>query len=293
MVHFDRLEARRPARILKREAILGLVIAAMSGGLLWLVWLYGTSLRDPRYLDGWVLAAGMGLQLYFHIATKMMRLQPKSLTRLRKFHIFIGLLLISAFVSHSDFSLPDTGFEWALWLCFVLITVSGIFGSYLAWTLKAKRAVDEIVPYERIPARRAELARDVEAAIAQADNVDPAIGLPLRPHDAWIKDLYATHLRDFFQGQRNRTAHLTGSQRPLQRLTDEIDNLSRYVDAQSQEKLATIKALVVEKDRLDFASIHFALTKGWHFVHVPVTYALLVLVVLHVVVVYAFSSGAR
>jgi hypothetical protein len=105
-------------------------------------------------------------------------------------------------------------------------------------------------------------------------------------------DLYTTHLRDFFQGQRNFTAHVIGSQRPLKRLTDEIDSLSSYVDQQSQEKLATIKNLVVEKDRLDFARVYLGLTKGWLFVHVPVTYALMVLMVLHVFVVYAFSSGA-
>jgi hypothetical protein len=75
-------------------------------------------------------------------------------------------------------------------------------------------------------------------------------------------------------------------------LTDEIDNLSSYVDQQSREKLVAIKTLVVEKDRLDFARVYLGLTKGWLFVHVPVTYALTVLTVLHVIVVYAFSSGA-
>jgi hypothetical protein len=75
-------------------------------------------------------------------------------------------------------------------------------------------------------------------------------------------------------------------------LTDEIDNLSGYVDQQSQEKLAAIKNLVIEKDRLDFARVYLGLTKGWLFIHVPVTYGLTVLTVLHVLVVYAFSSGA-
>ena len=105
-------------------------------------------------------------------------------------------------------------------------------------------------------------------------------------------DLYTTHLRDFFQRQRNSAAHLIGSQRPLKQLTDAIDNLSRYVDQQSQAKLAVIKNMVVEKDRLDFARVYLALTRGWLFVHVPVTYALTVLVVFHVLIVYAFSSGA-
>jgi hypothetical protein len=280
------------AGLLNGQIVQGVLIAAISFGLFWLVWIYGNGLRDPRYLDGWVLLGGMGLQLYFHIAIKTAKLSARSAMRWRKFHIFIGYLLIAAFISHSDFSLPHTLFEWALWAAFVLVALSGIFGTYLAWSLQAKRGIDERVGYERIPARRAELARDVHAAVVKTDPDAAAIALPAPPYDAWIMDLYTNHLRDFFQGQRNFTAHLIGSQRALKRLTDEIDNLSRYVDQQSQEKLAAIKNLVVEKDRLDFAHVYLGMTKGWMFVHVPATYALIVLTVLHVLVVYAFSSGA-
>ena len=277
---------------LNSQTVQGALIAAISVGLFWLVWIYGNGLRDPRYLDGWVLAGGMSLQLCLHIAIKTTGLSPKSAMRWRKVHIFFGYLLIAAFISHSDFSLPDTGFEWALWAAFVLVTVSGIFGTYLAWSLQAKRGIDERVGYDRIPSRRAELALDVHTAVAKIDPAAAAIALPAPPYDAWIMDLYTAHLRDFFQGQRNFTAHLLGSQRPLKRLTDEIDHLSSYVDQRSQEKLAAIKNLVVEKDRLDFARVYLGLTKGLLFVHVPVTYALMVLMVLHVLVVYAFSSGA-
>jgi hypothetical protein len=279
-----------PARYLTSQTVKGLLIAAISGGLFWLVWLYGNGLRDPRYFDGWVLAGGMSLQLFFHIAIKTASLSPKSTARWRKIHILVGYLLIAAFISHSDFSLPDTGFEWALWASFVLVTLSGIFGTYLAWALRAKYGIDERISYDNIPTRRAELAQDAYA-VTKIDLPAAAIALPATPYDAWIMDLYTNHLRDFFQGQRNFTAHLIGSRRPLKRLTDEIDNLSPYVDKQSQMKLAVIKNLVVEKDWLDFARVYLGLTKGWLFVHVPVTYALIVLTVLHVVVVYSFSSG--
>jgi hypothetical protein len=280
------------ARYLTRQTIQGLLIAVASGGLFWLVWIYGNGLRHARYLDGWVLVGGMGLQLCFHVAIKTSNLSPKSAKRWRKMHIFVGYLLVAAFISHSDFSLPDTGFEWALWVGFVLVTLSGIFGTYLAWTLHAKGAIDEGVSYDRIPARRVELARDAYAAVAKTDPAAAAMPLPTPPYDAWIMELYTTHLRSFFQGQRNFTAHLIRSRRPLRRLVDEIDNLSRYVDQRSQEKLAAIKTLVIEKDQLDFARVYLGLAKGWPFVHVPVTYALIVLTVLHVLVVYAFSSRA-
>jgi hypothetical protein len=273
------------------RTVQGFLIAAISGGLFWLVWIYAIGLRDPRYLDGWLLAAGMGVQVYFHVARKRGRLSPKSALRWRKIHIFLGYLLIAAFISHSDLSLPDTGFEWALWACFVLVALSGVLGTYLAWSLEIKRRIDESVSYDRIPTRRAELAQDVHATVTAQDPTVAAIGLPVPPHDAWIMDLYAAHLRDYFQGPRYFAAHLIGSQRPLKRLTDEIDKLSRYVDPQGREKLSAIKDLVVEKDQLDFARVYLGLTRAWLFVHVPVTYALIVLTVLHIIVVYAFSSA--
>lgn len=268
----------------------GLVVIAIWGGLFWLVWIYGNGLRDPRYLDGWVLAGGMSVQLSFHIAIKTASLSPRSAARWRKFHIVLGYLLIAAFISHSDFSLPDTAFEWALSTGFVLVTLSGMFGTYLAWSLQAKHGIDERIGYDRIPTRRAEIARDVQAAVAKTDPAVAVIGLPAPPYDAWIMDLYTIHLRDFLQGPRNFTAHLIGSQRPLKRLTNEIDSLSRFVDQPRQERLAAIKTLVVEKDRLDLVRVHHGLTSGWLLVHVPVTYALVILTVLHILVVYAFSS---
>lgn len=279
-------------RSLNSQTKQGLVIAALSACVFWLVWIYGNSLRDPNYLNGWMLAGGMCLQVYFHIAIKAGMLSPKSATRWRKIHIFVGFLLIAAFLSHTDFSLPDTGFEWGLWAGFVLVTLSGILGTYLAWGVKARSGIEDGVSYDRIPARRAELAREVHAIVGKTDPAAAAFALPAPPHEAWIMDLYTSHLREFFQGQRNSGAHLIGSQRPLKRLTHEIDNLAHYVDQQGQEKLAAVRALVVEKDRLDFAYVYLGLTKGWVFVHVPVTYALIVLVVLHVLVAYAFSSGA-
>jgi hypothetical protein len=280
------------ARYLNSQTIQGLVIAAISGCLFWLVWIYASGLRDPNYLNGWILAGGMCLQLYFHIALKTGTLAPKSAKRWRAIHVFVGYLLVAAFLSHTDFSLPDSGFEWALWTGFMAVTLSGIFGTYLSWSLKTKAWIDELVGYDRIPARRAELARDVRAVVAMGDPTAAALALPALPHNAWMMDLYSNHLHDFFLGQRNYTSHLIGSQRPLKRLTSEINNLSNYVDQQTQDKLTAIRAMVVEKDRLDYARVYLGLSKGWLLVHVPVTYSLTVLAVLHVIVAYAYSSGA-
>jgi len=272
---------------------MAILTACGATGLCWLAWIYGHGLRDSRYFDGWSLVAIMGVQLYFHVSRKSGRLSPRSAARWRSVHICLGYILIAVFLSHSDYSLPDTAFEWMLWAGFVLVTISGVFGTYLSWSLRSRRLIDEDVGYDRIPVRRAEIARDVRTLVLESDPRSSEMTLPPSPADDWIKDLYAEHLRAFFEAQQNMVAHVSGSRRPLKRLTDEVDNLSRYVDRQGQEKLAVIRNHIIEKDRLDFARAQLGLTRVWLFVHVPVTYTLIVLTVVHVVVVYAFSSGLR
>jgi hypothetical protein len=234
----------------------------------------------------------MILQIYFHVTVKTATLTPKAVARWRAVHIFTGYIIVAAFISHASVTLPDTVFEWALWIGFWLIAISGIFGTYLSWSLKSRHGIAPGFNFDRIPSRREEIAKEVNAAVTR--NAEPAHDLPLPdlPYDVWILDLYTNHVRDFLNAPRHFTAHLLGATTPAQRLIDEIEMLARFVDPSRQQKLATIKDLVIEKDQLDFARAYLILTKGWLFIHVPVTYALVVLSVLHVVIVYAFASGA-
>ena len=260
--------------------------------LLEVVSTYQDALRDPRYLDGWVLAGGMSLQLYFHIAVTARSLSPRAAARWRRFHILLGYLLIPTFILHCDYAFPDTALEWALWSCFVFISLSGLFGIYIAWSLKSRDATVQSVGFDRIPVRRAELARDLHAIVHTAHPAAASTALPPPPYDAWIRELYADCLRDFFAKRPSLPGRLIGARHRLNRVMDAIDNLSGFVDEPSQKKLALIKSLVVEKDRLDAAHVALGLSRGWLLIHVPATYMLIVLTVVHVLVVYAFSSAA-
>lgn len=266
------------------------LIAVASITIFYLVEIYADSLRDPRYLDGWLLTAGMAAQVFFHIATK--RLSLKARERWRSAHIVIGCILIAAFLSHSNFALPDTGVAWALWGGFVLITLSGLGGTYLSWSLAARRGIDDDVLSGDLNARRTKLASNARDLIAALDDQVGTEILPQLPHSSWIADLYHKRLRDFIESDRSFPFYRIGSGARLRRMTNEIDALSPYVDAQHQEVLRVIKAIVVEKDRLDGGRILLWLRSAWLFVHVPVTYGLIVLVALHILLVYSFSSGS-
>lgn len=262
--------------------------------LYWLLWLYDTSLRDPRFLDGWLLATGIGLQVYFHVLHKVSVMSPRTAVKWQQTHIYVGWLLLAAFALHTSHSLPDTMLEWSLWVLFLSISLSGAVGTYFSWSVPGKFGQATQIVYEQIPAMRSELAQEIHSLAARVKKHTPRgddIFSPL-PYDDWIADLYKNHLNSFLIGPQNAIAHLRGSQRHLAQLANEIDNLKRYVDEPRQEKLDAIKELVLKKDRLDFYYAHQRVMKLWLFVHVPATYALVVLALLHIAAVYAYSSGA-
>lgn len=265
--------------LLRNMLVTGLAVVA----LYWLIGLYDSALRDPRFLDGWLLFAGMGGQLLLHLRKKAPAMALGQVACWMRAHVYGGYAVIALFAVHTSFSLPDSPFEWILWALFVLVAVSGVIGAYLSWSVPAKLEKGaEQISFERIPAFRFTLARQVgDLAVA---SVEQAGSLA-------ISDFYVNRLYGFFRRPRNFLAHLRGSRRPLRRLCEEIDGLERYIDASDKDTLRSIKRLVVMKDNLDFQFAHMGVLQTWLFIHIPATYSLIALSILHVAVVYAFSAG--
>ena len=268
-----------------RGAAFNIALTACAVAILyWLVGLYDSALRDARFFDGWVLVAGLGAQLAVHVRKRFRSFPVGHASGWMTAHIYCGYFVIAAFLFHTDFSLPDSQLEWALWVLFVLVVLSGLLGAYLSRTIPSK--LDQGIgqtTFEHIPTLRYRLAGQVDALAL--DSVEKLGSLA-------ISEFYADQLRSFFRRPRNLFAHLRGSRQPLNRICSEIDNLERYVDEPGKETLDSIKDLVIAKDRLDFQYAHQGLLQTWLFLHVPATYGLIVLAVLHVAVVYAYSSGA-
>ncbi|MBI3876934.1 MAG: hypothetical protein HY300_13440, partial [Verrucomicrobia bacterium] len=97
--------------------------------------------------------------------------------------------------------------------------------------------------------------------------------------------------QDFFAGPRNFLAHLFEVSSPLNRLLHRINELNRFLNAKECALMDEVVVLVRQKDGLDYHySLQLAL-KLWLFVHIPLTYSLLLFTLMHVVLVFAFSGG--
>ena len=107
-----------------------------------------------------------------------------------------------------------------------------------------------------------------------------------------LSNFYAGTLHDFMNRPRNLMAHMRGSRRPLRRICDDLEKLRRYLDAKGNQTLEEIRQRLVAKDNLDFHHAHLSVLRLWLFVHIPATYSLAILAVVHVSAIYAYSSGA-
>ena len=86
--------------------------------------------------------------------------------------------------------------------------------------------------------------------------------------------------------------HLLGSSRATFSLLTGLDNMKRYLDDREMAYAERLRQLVESKDKLDYAYALQTVLKVWLFVHIPATYGLILLALLHLLLVYSFG-GAR
>jgi hypothetical protein len=189
------------------------------------------------------------------------------------------------FFLHLRWRMPAGPFEAALAAFFVAVTLSGIAGWWLSRVLPPRlTSAGGEVPYERIPVIRRALRERAEALVVAAI---PSTGATT------LADFYAARLSGFFARPANHLAHLVGSSRALNSLLADLGEVKKYLNAGERSAAVELAALVREKDALDLHRSVQLVLKTWLFVHIPLTYGMLVLIAVHVVLVYSYSGGAR
>ncbi|MSU23487.1 MAG: hypothetical protein EXS32_06640 [Opitutus sp.] len=237
------------------------------------------------YLTGWGLF-GLMIYLTLYNLRKKFSFIPVISSRLwLQAHLYIGLFTGLVFLLHLRWHRPQGGFETTLALLFAGVTLSGIFGWWLSRTVpKRLTTAGGEVPFERIPVIRRDLRLQAEKLV---------LGGVAGAQAATLAGFYEARLADFFSHPANFSSHLVGSHRPLNQLLGQIAEVDRFMNAAEKKTAAALGELVRQKDMLDFHRAAQIVMKGWLFVHIPLTYGLLVFSVAHVVIVYAFSGGAR
>ncbi len=243
------------------------------------------ALPRATYLTGWLLLTLMVILTVYNGRKKIPFLPLATSKGWLQFHIYAGFFTLLLFVAHIRFRAPTGWFEGSLALLYALVMGSGILGLILSRTFPKRLTTrgGEVI-FETIPVIRRSFRERAEALALQSIPEAKA---------STVADFYAQELAGFFSGPRHFWQHLFEVRSPLNRLLKKIENLNRFLNDQERDVMRQIADLVRQKDGLDYHHSLQLTLKLWLFAHIPLTYSLLIFSVVHVVLINAFSGGAR
>ncbi len=267
----------------KRRAINSTVLLAVLLFSWFLFAVLETSIQATSFWTGWLLFFLVTSLALFNGRKKLPFLPLGTAANWMQYHIYAGFFSIVVFVAHTGVGMPSGALETSLSLLFVLIALSGVLGLILSRIIPVGLTTrGEPVLFERIPALRAGLQVEVEDLVVAC----------ARDHQTTtISDFYTNRLEPFFRAPSNLAYHLLGSARPIRELEREIAAMDRYLNDGERSVLAEIRELAQLKDDLDYQWARQLVLKGWLFIHIPLTFSLLVVVLLHIFVVYGFRGN--
>lgn len=246
---------------------------------------YAPILRNLSYFTGWALLAVM-LFLTLYNARKKLPFLPLGNSRTwLQLHAYVGFFSAALFLAHIAWRVPSGGFEIMLTLLYLIVAGSGVVG--LWWSRYVPKRLTSRggdVLYERIPIIRRSLQDRAEVL---------ALESVTSGQTTTIADFYSAHLADFFRGPRNFFPHLFEGHGPMNELSARVEDLGRFLTPEQGGRLRELATLAQQKDSLDHQYALQSSLKWWLFIHIPLTYSLLVATGFHVVLVHGFSLGAR
>jgi hypothetical protein len=262
--------------------LLGVGLTALICGIYWgLDQTFANGLLPARLISGLVLFAVILLLALFNARKKLPFLPLRKASVWLQIHIYAGLFAMALFLIHVHFKPPRGWLETALAVLFVAVSLSGVFGLAISRWIPARLALrGENVVFERIPALRWKIKQEVEAL---------ALASVPQTHSTTIADFYERRLRSYFERPHSLWGELPGYSKSLHVLLSEVEDLDRYLNAEERKLMAQIAEFIRIKENLDFQLAAQGLLKLWLFVHIPLSYALILIGLVHGILAWKFS----
>ena len=182
---------------------------------------------------------------------------------------------------HIAFRVPNGMLESILALLYCVVFFSGLYGLWATRTIPKKlTAVGEEVIFERIPAFRRELARRAQTVVMESCKSTPVLA-----------NFYVNRLSKFFECQRGFGYMLIPTGRMRRQLVAEIEDLDRFLTQEDRGTSRQLAIMVRKKDDLDYHAAMQGRLKLWLFVHIGMTWSLLIFSVVHGLLAHAYGGG--
>ena len=265
-------------RRLRNAAITVAVITMLAVVVSWM----DRSLLHSSFLTGYVLIGSLFLLAAFGMRKRLPMISGiGSAAFWMQMHIYVGLGSFAVFAMHVAFRVPDGMLESILALLYFVVFFSGIYGIYATRTIPRKlTSVGEEVIFERIPTFKRKLARRAQTIVLEACESTPVLA-----------NFYVNRLSRFFECRRGLAYMVMPNGRTRRNLIAEIEELDRFLAEKDRGISRELAIMVRKKDDLDYHTAMQGRLKMWLFVHIAITYSLLIFSVVHGVLAHAFGGG--
>jgi hypothetical protein len=274
----------KPIRLLVyRRLAAGLGLTALAAALIFVHGALRVALQPAGLYTGLVLYALVIALTLFNARKKLPFLPLLRASTWMQFHIYAGWLTVLVFLLHTNWRWPHGTMEQILEVLFILVVLSGVFGLLISRWLPARmtRSGEPIV-YERIPALRLQLREHVETRVRHGEKTTDSSSLA---------DFYVRHLRAYLDRKPGWWLPLAGSDPLLLQVQRELQALQRYLNPDEQAIARELAECIEAKRDLDYQYAGNRLLKLWLFVHIPLTYSLIILGLVHGLIAVRYTVG--
>jgi hypothetical protein len=260
-----------------------LLSIALTAVLLVFLKIYGIPLYRMQVWSGWILFTLILLLLIYNIRKKLPMLPLGRAAFWLQCHAYLGLVTCVMFIQHINFRFPSGNFEILFSSVFIFTAFTGIFGLILSRVIpKYLSSRGEEVLFERIPIFTVKLKDQSQALIKECVSATKS---------KVLFDYYQQHLFEYFCEPKNIFFHLIGSNSAWNKMLIKHRTFGRFLNDEENDYADKLLILMRQKNDLDYHYALQGLLKAWTFLHFPLSFALLVLSLLHVALVYAFVGG--
>ena len=261
------------------NALVGLSICGLLGVLLHLG---QTAFHNPQWFSGWLLVFMTLFLMVYNLRKKLSFIPLGSNAIWLQLHIYAGLVTGFLFLLHIGWQLSDGAFGLALTLVFGGVCLVGVIGIILSRALSRQLSQHgEQLIFERIPGFARTIQAEAEAVILESVE---------KTDSTTLADIYSATLAQHFMNPPRSIGYLIRSKRYLFELHNELAAQERFMNDDERSYSNQIRALIHQRHDLDSQYAIQALLKSWLFIHIPLSYSALLMVMVHVTLVYAFGA---
>lgn len=248
-------------------------------------WMAGLRVRlqDAEWYSGWVLITGVVFLVAFQLRKKLSVLPFGRLALWTRIHIFVGVTSGFLFLCHINFQWPNGFLDRILFSIFVLTFISGVIGWFFSRLIPKQLAgVHLVVVSEDIPFKIAQIKEQAHGRLLEAIEKTRSDSL-LSFYDRRLEPFLSQPNFFWFRSRR--------PSRYLADLAKECHEIRRYLNTEEHQTLDYFLDLARQKDDLDYLFSGDRILKTWLIVHLPLSYILILLALIHLLTILLFRSG--